>query len=221
MNLQEKNLRAGTLKYLVDPVVDIDMYTPKIQQDSVVVVVRIADSYDAGYDFSSFVEKLPFGILDTEVQEIPNTDGSYEVFIEMERNAEFPDNLVRILTDASSLCAEPDTTYVWRANVYGHESNEPVDLDADVIRGMVRLVPEKQIREFFEYSLDKVVVGETIYIGEAEFGNCRFISESAAAQCLSGATELPHRLGKYYEAYAVNDGVLITRENKCLLLRNM
>lgn len=220
MHLEEKNLRAGTLQYLVDPIVDIDMFTPKIQQDSIVVVVRISDSYDAGYDFSNFVEKLPFGILDTEVQEIPNTDGYYEVFLEMERNEEFPQNLMRVLADASSLCAEPDSEYVWRGNIYGHETGEPINLDVDVLTKMVRLVPEQQIREFFEYSLDKVIVNETINIGEVQFSNCQFITESAAVHHLGTAEEIPHRLGKYYEAYSVKDGVLITRDNKCLLLRN-
>lgn len=104
--LNEKNLRQGTLKYLVDPIVEIDMYSPKIQQDSIVVVMRVEGSYDAGYDMSSFIEKLPFGVLDTEVQEIPNTEGYYEIFIEMERDDEFPENLMRILHDAGSLCAE-------------------------------------------------------------------------------------------------------------------
>jgi len=155
--LNEKNLRQGTLKYLVDPIVEIDMYSPKIQQDSIVVVMRVEGSYDAGYDMSSFIEKLPFGVLDTEVQEIPNTEGYYEIFIEMERDDEFPANLMRILHDAGSLCAEENSEYVWQGILYAQDNEEPMDIDEKILRSHVRLHPEEQdIREFFEYSLDTV-----------------------------------------------------------------
>ena len=221
MQLNEKNLRASSLKYLVEPVVEIDMYSPKIQQDSIVVVVRVDASYDAGYDFSSFIEKLPFGVLDTEVQEVPNADGFYEVFIEMERNEEFPENLVRVLQDASSLCAEEESEYVWKCLVYGHEEEDPMELDADVLRANVRLVPEKEIREFFEYSLEKVVINENVVVGQAAFNSCSSITDKAAAALIKEGKEIPHRLGRYYEAYSVPGGVVVTHDNgKCLYLRD-
>ena len=209
--LNEKNLRQGTLKYLVDPIVEIDMYSPKIQQDSIVVVMRVEGSYDAGYDMSSFIEKLPFGVLDTEVQEIPNTEGFYEIFIEMERDEEFPANLMRILQDAGSLCAEEGSEYVWQGILYAQDNEEPMDIDEKILRSHVRLHPEEQdIREFFEYSLDTITINETIAVGEAVFESCKFVNDQRAEKLLSEAEQIRHRLGKYYEAFSVEGGVLIT-----------
>ena len=211
--LNEKNLRQGTLKYLVDPIVEIDMYSPKIQQDSIVVVMRVEGSYDAGYDMSSFIEKLPFGVLDTEVQEIPNTEGFYEIFIEMERDEEFPANLMRILQDAGSLCAEENSEYVWQGILYAQDNEEPMDIDEKILRSHVRLHPEEQdIREFFEYSLDTVKINETITVGEAVFESCKFVDDIRAEKLLSEAEQIRHRLGKYYEAFSVKGGVLITKD---------
>lgn len=146
MQLDEKQLKPKTLSDLVEPLVEVDMYTPKIQQDSVVIVFRVKHNYDAAYDLSSFIEKLPFGMLDTEAQEIPNADGIYEVFCELERDVNLPSNLVNIIDNVNRLTGEQE----WMANYYQEE--EPIALDQDSIEQHVRLVPALEIKEFMEMS---------------------------------------------------------------------
>ena len=210
MILNEKNLRAGVLKHLVNPVVEIDTYTPKIQSDSIVVVVRVDGSFDAGYDFSSFVEKLPFGILDTEVQEVPNTDGFYEIFIEIERNEESPLNICRILKDSSSLCSEGDTPFEWKFTYYGQEDEEPILLDESSLRKVIRTIPEESLKEFMEYSVDPLLVNQGHYVvGGNVFNKVQSISDTQAAQLLEGAEPMADVLGKYYELYDTNCGMMV------------
>lgn len=157
MELNEKQLRPETLRGLILPEVDVDTYTPKIQGDSVVVVLRVKQNYDAAYDLSSFIEKLPFDILDTEAQEVPTADGYYEVFCEFERNETFPKNLLNTLGSIEQL----GEVIEWKGNFYQQE--EAIDLDLETVEQLVRTIPAKQIDEFLEYSTAEIWLCESGY----------------------------------------------------------
>ncbi len=91
--LNEQGLRPNILHDLVYPIISIDEYEPKINQDNIVVMFQVLNNYDAAYDLSSFIEKTSKNAIDTEAAETPNLDGRYTVFVEMPRNVEFPEAL--------------------------------------------------------------------------------------------------------------------------------
>ena len=147
MIINESSGRPEMLRNLIKPLISIDQYEPKIQHDSIVVVFEILGSYDAAYDLSSFIEKLPETTLDTEARETPNTAGDYLVFCEFERNADFPNVFMNILKDVEKI-SNPQK---WNLDVYKHP--ETVMLKgAKTIKNLVRLVPRKELEEFLDYS---------------------------------------------------------------------
>lgn len=139
-------LRTGTLAGLISPTVSIDTFTPKVKKDGIVVVFEVKNSYDAAYDLSSFIEKLPYGIIDTEARDIPTLDGLYQVFVEFDRAPTFPENLMNVLSDVQKL----GETQEFNGVFYNSENEQIVDLTT--LTDNVRLIPEEQINEFLEFS---------------------------------------------------------------------
>ena len=121
--LNEQGLRPQVLKDLIHPIISVDEYTPKIEDSNIVVMFQVLNNFDAAYDLSSFIEKSPIDAVDTEAAETPNLDGRYQVFVEMERDAEFPENLLRLIKTIENICPNPG----WKIQLYG--VNDPIDVD--------------------------------------------------------------------------------------------
>lgn len=139
--------RAHNLKNLIAPLISIDLYEPKIHDDSIVVVFEVFQNYDAAYDLSSFIEKLPELTLDTEARETPNESGNYEVFCEFERNADFPDVFMSVLKDVEKIGNKQQ----WNIDAYGKDQVLPLT-NQDTIRQNIRLVNNNELKEFLDYS---------------------------------------------------------------------
>lgn len=219
--LNEKQLRPAMLKDLVYPEVNIDTYTPKIQLDSVVVVFKVKQNYDAAYDLSSFIEKLPYNILDTEAQEIPNADGDYEVFCEFERDVYFPENLVKVIQDIQKLSNEQ----VFKGEYYQQEETHPVD--EETITQFVRLIPAQEIKEFLEYSTSNLLVERNLKLTSKThqhtmvFSNAIELSEQQACTMMREGwdqmADLGVMFGAQYNAVRTKYGIIVDRDGKHML----
>lgn len=97
-----EGLHENDLDGVIIPVISIDEYLGKIEDDSVVISFFLSDP-DAALDLSSFIESGPFEILDTDVSKAINEDGYYQVFVEMERSKYFYNNLMDIVDNLKSL----------------------------------------------------------------------------------------------------------------------
>lgn len=76
-----EDLQAGDLVDLVKPMIEIDTYKPKIDDDNIVVAIFVREE-DPAYDLSRFIEFSSKDVLDTEVSPAPNRMGYYIVFVE-------------------------------------------------------------------------------------------------------------------------------------------
>lgn len=150
MKLNEAGLRPNVLKDLIYDMVSVDEFTPKIDDDNIVVQFQVMDNYDAAYDLSSFLERAPIKALDTEAAEIPNIDGRYEVFVEFERDAEFPVKFLKMLTLIENLSSGVQ----WKLQIY--EVNDPIGYDEVNLEEVIRLTSDAEVEEFFNESFSKV-----------------------------------------------------------------
>lgn len=97
-----EGLHEDDLDGVVIPVMSIDEYFGKIDDNSIVVSFFLSDP-NAALDLSSFIESGPFELLDSDVSKSINEDGYYQVFVEMDRTDEFYKNLKDIVDALSSL----------------------------------------------------------------------------------------------------------------------
>jgi len=223
--LNEKSLKPEVLKDLIHPIISIDEYTPKINDSNIVVNFKVLDNFDAAYDLSSFIERSPEEVVDTEAVETPDVDGFYNVFVEMERNAEFPESLVRLIKDIENL--SPNVQ--WKLQLY--RVNDPVDLDVKKLSKNIKLNAEDELREFFDYAAVELNVLEegfelkSVYGSVLKYSNdSGFISEDTAKFKLKQDTRLDETklssvLGSEYDVLKSGSELIVGRNGKYIILR--
>lgn len=131
-----EGLHENDLNDLVLPLVSIDEYESKIDDDAIVVGFYVQDR-DPANDLNRFIQKSAISLLDTDVSPAPNEDGYYVVFVELMRDHAFPDKLMGILDTLVGLTGIPADS--WEAEIHGEEGQYPVD--EKTLTVMVRMDP--------------------------------------------------------------------------------
>ena len=98
------SLNAGDLKHLVDDVFEVDSFKSKMGEDSDIVVLSFSvKENNAAKDLVSFLEKgYPF-VLDADSTAGEQSDGTYKVFVEIERSREVPEQITEIVDRVQKL----------------------------------------------------------------------------------------------------------------------
>ena len=101
-------LRTGDLRNLVDSIFEIDSYSSKMGDDRNIVTLSFScNDKEPAEDLSNFLEKGYSFILDSDVTAGEQSDGTYKVFVELERDRAVHENIFEILDGISKL-AEVD-----------------------------------------------------------------------------------------------------------------
>lgn len=120
MNLFE-GLKEGDLLDLVLPVISIDEYESKLDDTSIVVGFYVNSNAPAK-DLNRFIQKSPESLYDTEISPAPNEDGYYIVFLEIQRDDEFPAKIVSIANSLNTLTGNDE----WYFVTYGEDEEIPL-----------------------------------------------------------------------------------------------
>lgn len=225
MKLSE-GLRSGDLDGLILPLLTIDEYASKIDDNKSIVVGFYVFEENAAHDLSNFVEREPYLVLDTDVSPAPTKDGYYVCFAELGRTPDFPEALMKVLSDVSRLCGIDN----WQFTCAKLPKDKITELTDENLQKYVdcevrdaHKQKEKDIMEFFQpSSLNRVVLEnkqlkllrrgvlnsfEFEDIGDLPPKGAVDLTESAAGQCL----RLQNFLGGPYSVNRV--GATIVVEN--------
>jgi len=147
-----EGLKEGDLEELVLPMVSIDEYESKLDDDSIVVAFFVYDK-DPAQDLNRFIQKGATSILDTDVSPAPNEDGYYLVFVELLRDAAFPEKLTSILGTLQGLTGIEN----WKAIFYEDGSIGPITQEsiAEKVRLVSHVDDEEQVQDAVEESLNE------------------------------------------------------------------
>lgn len=101
MSLQKHDLRD-----LVDNIVEIDSYKSKMGDDKNIVTIAMSTkTYESAKDLSSFLEKgYPF-VLDADATKGEQSDGTYKVFVELQRDKKVSEQIMEIVDGMQNLTA--------------------------------------------------------------------------------------------------------------------
>ena len=107
-NLQPFNLveglESGDLMRLVSPKISIDEYKSKMGSDEEIVVLSfILQGKEPALDLVNFVEKSYEWVADADVSSGEVFDGSYIVFVEVERTPDVAEQIIELLEDLEKL----------------------------------------------------------------------------------------------------------------------
>ena len=137
MGLQAKDLRS-----LVYDIFEIDSYKSKMGEDKDIVVLSFSvKSQEPAHDLMNFLEKgYPF-VLDSDVTSGEQPDGTYKVFVEMERGRDIPQQITEIVDGVKKLADLDELKFRYYKSFDSMNANEqnisetvPLDVEGYEIR---------------------------------------------------------------------------------------
>ena len=143
-NLLE-NLETGDLKRLVHNELHIDEYKSKMGDDADVCVLSFKVSgKEPSNDLVNFIEKGYEYVLDADVSSGEKEGGDYLVFVELDRTAELPRQIVEMIEDILNLTEQElsDWRFKYRKSQGEH------DLTEENLAKLVPLTPEDYDRKY-------------------------------------------------------------------------
>lgn len=222
-NLVE-GLRKDDLKDMIDHSFTVDQYQSKMGDDKDTLVLRFrAASKEPAIDLMEFIEKGYSFVLDADTSSGEEKDGSYGVFVELERTARAPEEIKDLLNGIGQLCGCNSWRFRW------YKDSEGYDFDKDTIRQIIPLTPdeyeqymkiseEKEISEFFDQgAIDDITVEDGIVTFRKPFAEALSAKVIAIGEydllknALRGALQLDESsrsqvtyLNKYLGNYDIN-----------------
>jgi hypothetical protein len=99
-----EGLESGDLARLVHPELHIDEFKSKLGDDEDVIVLSFkVDSKEPAINLVSFIEKGYSWVVDADLSSGEMDDGSYIVYVEIDRNEEAPKNIIDLVEDILNL----------------------------------------------------------------------------------------------------------------------
>jgi hypothetical protein len=137
-----EGLRENDLEDLVLPMLSIDEYESKVDDDAIVIGFYVMDREPA-QDLNRFIQKSPIVLIDTDVSPAPNEDGYYMVFVELPRDEAVTPKIKTLLDEIKSLVHLEPTE--WSFTCYGHEGVFP--LNDKNLHVLVRKEPIEELEQ--------------------------------------------------------------------------
>ena len=236
-------LTKGDLKDLVYNVFEVDSYKSKMGADKDIVTLSFSTlTKESGTDLVNFIEKGYNFVLDADVTPGEQSDGTYKVFVEIERRSGVSTEIKELLTGLISLCDIDE----FRFRYYKSFESKPADeefLEQDIpsdANSYDNIVNENNLnnyKNFFSKSfLDRVDMNEsTLTIAKSYKDPVRFkfIQYGDITECMNNITgkfDLTESypeilfLTKYVGDYNISkygDSLVFENQDKALVLKRI
>lgn len=133
-----EGLEQGDLDRLVDTHVTLDEYKSKMGPDDEVLVISFkVDGKNPALDLVNFIEKSYEWIIDADVSSGEMSDGSYIVFVEIERTTEIPEQMINLFNDLKNLTGHELKDW----DVEYSKPKKKISLDIESIKAVVPTTP--------------------------------------------------------------------------------
>jgi hypothetical protein len=131
-----EGLKEGDLKDLILPIISLDEYESKVDDDAIVAGFYVLYR-DPAKDLNRFIQKSATYILDTDTSPAPTEEGYYMVFLELPRNDTFPEALIEILGTLKGL------TDIEHWSFKTLDTEEDFEVSEESLKEKIRLEPEE------------------------------------------------------------------------------
>jgi hypothetical protein len=141
MTQLNENLHPNDLRNMVKKVFEIDGFKSKIGDDTDVVVVSFTVDYeDPAKDLENFIEMGYEFVLDADCSPGETDDGTYKVFVELERGRNVAKQILQMLDGIERLTGMNDMRFRYFKNFKSQEATEenllaavPTDKDSYIV----------------------------------------------------------------------------------------
>lgn len=148
-----EGLEQGDLKRLVHDELHVDEFKSKLGRDEDVCVVSFkCKGKEPANDLMNFIEKGYDWVIDADVSSGEMDDGDYILFIECERDAAIPRNIMTMMSDIMNVTGQKLSQ--WRLRYY--KSPEEHSLTFENLNKLVPKNPDEYKKRFGSEDLDKM-----------------------------------------------------------------
>jgi hypothetical protein len=148
-----EGLEQGDLARLIHPELHIDEFKSKLGDDADVVVLSFkVDSKEPATDLVNFVEKGYDWILDADLSSGEMEDGSYIVFVELDRNEEAPTNIMDLMEDLMNVTDQKIED--WRVRYY--KSHKETNLSLEALESLIPTNPDEYEQAYGQEAIDQI-----------------------------------------------------------------
>lgn len=145
----KEGLRQNDLKYLVSNYISVDQYTSKLDDDNITVAF-FCNEKEVAEDLKDFIEKIYYiEIKDIEISDSLTDDNKFILFVEFERNINFPKMIMDIIDSINKVTGNDN----WKFKTF--DMNDKADLSLDNLNEYVRLSKLRNGGEIIDKSDEK------------------------------------------------------------------
>jgi hypothetical protein len=146
-----EGLEKGDLARLIHPELHVDEFKSKLGDDCDVIVLSFkVDSKAPANDLVAFIEKGYEWIIDADISSGEMDDGSYIVFVELDRKESAPENIIDLINDILNLTGQKIDE--WRVRYYKAHKETTMSLEA--LQDLIPLTPEEYETEYGQEDID-------------------------------------------------------------------
>lgn len=146
-----EGLEQGDLERLIHPELHVDEFKSKLGDDEDVIVLSFkVDTKEPANDLVAFIEKGYDWVIDADISSGEMDDGSYIVFVELDRSKEAPENIMSLMEDLMNLTGQQVED--WRVRYF--KSRTERGLDQEALSTIIPLTPEAYNREYGQDAID-------------------------------------------------------------------
>ena len=221
-------LLKSDLGHLVDGIIEIDSYKSKMGEDSDIVTLAFSVyGQDPAKDLENFIEKgYPF-VLDADVTSGEQSDGTYKVFVEMERTKDIPMQIIEIADGVSKLADLEKMRFRYYKNFKSKDLDEenlnatiPVDKQSYEIA--INETQYENYKNFFTKSYAESIdmLGETLIVKNTYAQPIRFEVTDFGKETVLDETINMEDMGEVIFLSKVLGDYNITKFGKTIVLQN-
>ena len=160
-------LRQNDLADMIDHMFEIDSFKSKMGDDKNIITLSFSlQEKAAAEDLSNFLEKGYGFILDSDVTAGEQSDGTYKVFVEIERNKDAPENIFEIMDGIQKLSGKDNFKFRYYKDFRSHKASlehlsEIIPVDPDQYGITMTEQNLQNYKKFFNKSyLDSIEMNE-------------------------------------------------------------
>lgn len=228
LNKIVEGLRPNDLKYLVSSYISIDQYTSKLDDDNITIAF-FCNEMEVAEDLRDFIEKnFYIEIRDVEISDSLTEDNKYILFVELERNINFPKILMNLIDSINNVVGNEK----WVFKTFN--MNNKIDLTLDNLEKYVRLsklrnnVSEEEIKNKSEVkeSFKPITINDNGWI--RKFKPIRYISKEELEQYIIESNGINKRdvdeiqlLENIYPTYQIistDSNIFLIDDDKILMM---
>ena len=165
-----ESLKAADLRHFVKKVIEIDNFKSKIGDDQDIVTISFTvDHEDPAKDLENFIEMGFDFVLDADVSPGELDDGTYKVYVELERNRHVAEEIREILDGVEKIAGINDFRFRYFKNFKSQEATEDnlaaaIPMDKNAYDAATERSKLDNFQEFFvnSYADDIKLLDESI-----------------------------------------------------------